>query len=90
MLLGRPWIERDQARRKEEEEVLEQKKQELKYFITKRISHLIEEQEKRSHIFNNDDIDIKVAIKLEDPQKTKIPIPDKKEVLPLNRRKESQ
>jgi hypothetical protein len=30
MLLGKPWIERDQARRKEEEEVLEQKKQDLK------------------------------------------------------------
>jgi hypothetical protein len=44
MLLGRPWIERDQARRKEEEEVLEKKKkQELKDFITKRITHLIEE-----------------------------------------------
>jgi hypothetical protein len=26
MLLGKPWIERDQARRQEEEEVLEQKK----------------------------------------------------------------
>jgi hypothetical protein len=42
MLLGKPWIERDQARRKEEE-VLEQKKQELKDFMTKRIAHLIEE-----------------------------------------------
>jgi hypothetical protein len=30
MLLGKPWVERDQARRKEEEEFLEQKKQELK------------------------------------------------------------
>jgi hypothetical protein len=30
MLLGKSWIERNQARRKEEEEVLEQKKQELK------------------------------------------------------------
>jgi hypothetical protein len=30
MLLGKTWIERDHARRKEEEEVLEQKKQELK------------------------------------------------------------
>jgi hypothetical protein len=29
MLLGKPWIERDQAKRKEEED-LEQKKQELK------------------------------------------------------------
>jgi hypothetical protein len=42
MLLGKPWIEKDQARRKEEEEVLEQKKQELKYFMTIRITHLIE------------------------------------------------
>jgi hypothetical protein len=30
MLLGKPWIERDHARRKEEEEVLEQQKKELK------------------------------------------------------------
>jgi hypothetical protein len=29
-LLGKPWIERDQARRKEEDEVLEQHKKELK------------------------------------------------------------
>jgi hypothetical protein len=31
MLLGKPWIERDWARRKEEEGVLENKKQDLKY-----------------------------------------------------------
>ena len=43
MLLGKPWIKRDQARRKEEEEVLEQKKQELKEFMIRRITHLIEE-----------------------------------------------
>jgi hypothetical protein len=43
MLLGKPWIERDQARRKEEEEFLEQKKQELKDFMTRKIAHLIEE-----------------------------------------------
>jgi hypothetical protein len=42
MLLGKPWIEGDRARRKEEE-VLEQKKQELKDFMTRRIAHLIEE-----------------------------------------------
>jgi hypothetical protein len=47
MLIGKPWIDRDQARRKEEEEVLEQKKQELKDFLTRRITHLIEEQERR-------------------------------------------
>jgi hypothetical protein len=50
MLLGKPWIEGDQARRKEEE-VLEQKKKELKDFMTKRIAHLIEEQRtKRSYL----------------------------------------
>jgi hypothetical protein len=42
MLLGKPWIEGDQTRRKQEE-ILEQKKQELKYFMTRRITHLIEE-----------------------------------------------
>jgi hypothetical protein len=42
ILLGKPWIETDQARRKEEE-VLEQKKQELKDFLTRRITHLIEQ-----------------------------------------------
>jgi hypothetical protein len=35
MLLGKPWIERDQIRRKEEE-ILEQKKKELKDFMTRR------------------------------------------------------
>jgi hypothetical protein len=43
MLLGKPWIDRDQARQKEEEEFLEQKKLELKDFMTKSIAHLIEE-----------------------------------------------
>jgi hypothetical protein len=43
MLLEKPWIERDQARKKVEEEVLEQQRQELKYFMTKRIAQLIEE-----------------------------------------------
>jgi hypothetical protein len=43
MLLGKPWVEKYQARRKEEKEVLEKKKQELKYFMTRRITHLIEE-----------------------------------------------
>jgi hypothetical protein len=42
MLLGKPWNEKDQTRRKEEE-VLEQKKQELKDFMTRRIAQLIEE-----------------------------------------------
>jgi hypothetical protein len=42
ILLGKNWIEKDRAKRKEEE-VLEQKKQELKDFMTRRITHLIEE-----------------------------------------------
>jgi hypothetical protein len=61
MLLGKPWIERDHARRKEEEEVLEKKNQELKDFMTRRITHLIEEQKYRSNIFNTRDPDVKVA-----------------------------
>jgi predicted XRE-type DNA-binding protein len=38
MLLGKPWIDRDQVRQKEEAEVLEQKKQELTDFMTKNIA----------------------------------------------------
>jgi hypothetical protein len=36
MLLGKPWIERNHARRQEEEEILEQKKHELKDFMTQK------------------------------------------------------
>ena len=42
-LIGKPWIDREQARWKEEEELLEQKKKELKDFMTRRVAHLIEE-----------------------------------------------
>jgi hypothetical protein len=48
MLLGKSWIDRDQDRKKEEKEYLEQKRQELKYFMTRRIVQLIEEQENKS------------------------------------------
>jgi hypothetical protein len=48
-LLGKIWIEKDQIRRKEEKEALEQKKQELMEFMTRRIAYLMEEQENRSH-----------------------------------------
>jgi hypothetical protein len=90
MLLGKTWIERDQERRKEEEEVLEQKKQELKDFMTRRIAHLIEEQRNRLNLFNTRDLDFNVSRTLEDPQKNEVPTPDKEEVLPLNLRKEYQ
>jgi hypothetical protein len=44
MLLWKTWIERDQARHKEEEEASKQKKKkELKDFMTRRISQLIKE-----------------------------------------------
>jgi hypothetical protein len=90
MLLGKPWIERDQARRKEERKILVQKKQELKDFMTRRITHLIEEKKIRSKLFNTRNLDIEVVRTLEDPQKIEVPVPDKEEVSPLTLRKESQ
>jgi hypothetical protein len=83
MLLGKPWIERDQARRQEEEKNLEQKKQELKEFMTRRITHLIEEQKNRSKLFNTRDMDVEVARTLEEPLKIDIHIPDKEEGSPV-------
>ena len=90
MLIGKSWIDRDQARRKEEEEVLEQKKQELKDFMTRRISHLIEEQESRSQIFNTRNSNVEAKRTLEDPQEIELPIPDTEEVLPSKPREEFQ
>jgi hypothetical protein len=55
MLLEKTWIKRDRARMKEEEEVLEQQKQKLKEFMTRRIVHLIEEKKNRSKLFNTRD-----------------------------------
>jgi hypothetical protein len=89
ILLGKNWIERDQAKRKEEE-FLEQKKQELKYFMTRRIAHLVEEQENRSKLIRTKNLDVKVGIPKEDLHKTEAPTPDREEVFPLNPRKESQ
>jgi hypothetical protein len=45
ILLGKTWIEKDQTRRKQEEEDLEQKKQDLMDFMARRIAHLLEEKE---------------------------------------------
>jgi hypothetical protein len=64
MLIGKPWIDRDQARRKKEEEVLEQKQHELKDSMTRRIAHLIEEHENRSKLFNIRNLDVEAAITL--------------------------
>jgi hypothetical protein len=90
MLIGKPWIDREKARQKEEEKVLEQKKQELKEFITRRIAHLIEEKKRRSQIFNTRNSDDKAKRTLEDPNKIKLPIFDTEEVLSRNPRKEFQ
>ena len=75
MLIGKPWIDRDKSRQNEEE-VLEQKKQELKDFMTKRITHLIEEQKSRSRIFNTSNPDVEAKRTLEDPQEIELPIPN--------------
>jgi hypothetical protein len=90
MLLGKPWIDRDQARRKEEEEFLEQKKQELKDFMTRRIAHLIVEYENILKLFSTSNQDVEAARTLEDPQKTEVPTPSKAKVLSRNPREESQ
>jgi len=59
MLLGKPWIEKDQSRRKEEE-ALEQKKQELIDFMTRRITHLIEKQYNKSKLLRTRDMDVEI------------------------------
>jgi hypothetical protein len=41
-------------------------------------------------LFKSIDLDVEVGRTLEDPHKTKVPIPDTDEVLPLISRKESQ
>jgi hypothetical protein len=46
---------------------LEQKKQELKEFMPRRIVHLIEEQKSRSQIFNISNYDVEAKRTLEDP-----------------------
>jgi hypothetical protein len=66
---------------------LKQKKKELKDFMTRRIAHLIEEQERRSQIFNASNLDVKAKRMLEDPHNIELPIPDKEEVLSRNPRK---
>jgi hypothetical protein len=66
---------------------LEQKKQELKYFMTRRITYLIEEQKNISKLFETRDPDVKATRTQEYPHKTEVLTPDKEEVLPLNPRK---
>jgi hypothetical protein len=84
MLLGKPWIERDQSRKKEEEEVFEQQRQELKDFMTKRIAQLIKEQENHLKPFDTRSPDVKAKA----TQKAEISTPNKEEVIYINPRRE--
>ena len=88
MLIEKPWIDREQAIRREEQKVLEQKKQELKDFMTRRITHLIEEHKRRLHIFNISNSDVEAKRTLEDLQKIELPIFDIEEVLSRNPKKD--
>jgi hypothetical protein len=56
---------------------LEQKKQELKVFMTRKIAQLIEEHESESKMFNDSNPTVEVKINLENPQNIELPIPDK-------------
>jgi hypothetical protein len=89
ILLGKPWIEMDQDRRKEEE-VLEHKKQELKYFITRRIAHLIEEHENISKILRTKKLDVEVERTQSDSQTSRTPTPDREDILLSNPIKDHQ
>jgi hypothetical protein len=84
MLLGKPWIERDQARNKEEEKVLEQQRQDLKDFMTTRIAWLIKEQENQEKLFDTRSPDIKNKKSLGDSQKIGVSVLDIDEVVPLS------
>jgi hypothetical protein len=89
-LLGKIWIEKDQIWRKEEKESLEQKKQELMEFMTRRITYLMEEKENGSQILNTRDLGVEAIRALEEPQKTEIPNPYEEGVLSLDLKKEPQ
>jgi hypothetical protein len=70
MLLGKPWIEKDQAKKHEAEKDLEQQRQELRDITTRRIAQLIEEQENRSRFLDPGNLDDKVDRMLEEPKRT--------------------
>jgi hypothetical protein len=97
LLLGRTWIERDQIRRKEEEEAIEQKKKELRDFMARRIARLIEEQEDKSKQLRARDLAVEVertqeGLKNLSMQERRAPTPEtvREEVLPSNPVKDPQ
>jgi hypothetical protein len=63
-LLGGIWIKKDQIQRTEEKDALEQKKQELMEFMSRRISYLMKEQEDRPNPLNTRDLGVEVIREL--------------------------
>jgi hypothetical protein len=58
--------------------------------MTRRITHLIEEQEDRSKLLRTRNLDVKVERTQEDSPKSRAPTPDREEVLALNPTKDHQ
>ena len=58
--------------------------------MTKRIAHLIEEQENRSKLFRTRNLDAEVERTQADSQTSRASTPEREKVLPLNPMKESQ
>ena len=58
--------------------------------MTRRIVHLIEEQERKLKLFRTRNLDVEVERTQEDSQKSRAPTRDREEVFPLNPMKESQ
>jgi hypothetical protein len=85
ILLGKTWIEKDRTRRKQEEEDLEHKKKELRDFMTRRVVHLLEEQEDWLKLLRTRYLDIEVERTEEDlkhlsVQESRAPTPEREEV----------
>jgi hypothetical protein len=89
ILLGKTWVGKDQIRRKQEEEALEQKKKELRDVIARRITHLLEEQEDNSKLPMTRDLTIenertREDLKLLSIQESRSHAPEREEVLTSN------
>jgi hypothetical protein len=89
IFLGKNWVEKDQIGRKQEEEALEQKKQELRDVIARRITHLLEEHEDKSKLLRDKDLPVEVErtqedLKLLSIQESRAPTLEREEVLPSN------
>jgi hypothetical protein len=97
LLLGKIWIEKDQIRRKAEEESTENKKQELRDFLARKIDRLIEEREVESKQQKARELAIKVErtqeglkdLSMQEGSKSIWEV-IRKEVLPLNPLKVNQ